>query len=40
MFMVAVLSKGSRANFSKAERNAMANVAKTLVASFGPMAIG
>jgi hypothetical protein len=40
VFMVAVLSKGSRANFSKAERNAMANVAKTLVASLGPMAIG
>jgi len=32
-FLLAVLSKGSRASFSAAERNAMARVAKRLVES-------
>ena len=40
VFLVAVLSKGSRANFSTAEINAMAAAAETLVSSLGPTAIG
>ena len=40
VFLVAVLSKGSRANFSRAEVNAMAEAATTLIASLGPRAIG
>jgi len=39
-FLVAVLYKGSRANFSDAEVAAMAKAAKTLVTSLGPLAIG
>jgi hypothetical protein len=35
VFFLAVLAKGSRANFSKAERNAMAKVTKTIAGGVG-----
>ena len=35
VFLVAVLAKGSRANFSKAERNEMARMVKAIVRAFG-----
>lgn len=38
-FLIAVLAKGSRANFSKAEVNAMAKLSKTLVSALGPKAV-
>lgn len=39
VFMIAVLSKGARENFSDAEVNAMAALTKRLVASLGPRAV-
>ena len=39
-FMVAVLAKGSRANFSDAEINAFRRLSAVLVESLGPRAIG
>jgi hypothetical protein len=39
VFLIAVLSKGSRENFSKAEINAMAGMSRSLVASLGPRAV-
>jgi hypothetical protein len=39
-FMIAVLSKSSRENFSKAEVNAMKAAGVRLVESLGPKAIG
>jgi hypothetical protein len=39
-FLLAVLFKGSRANFSKAEVTGLAAVAKTLAESLGPLAVG
>lgn len=35
VFLIAVLAKGSRANFSKAERNAMAKMTKTIAKGIG-----
>ncbi|HUZ11870.1 MAG TPA: type II toxin-antitoxin system RelE/ParE family toxin [Caulobacteraceae bacterium] len=40
VFLLAVLYKGSRDNFSTAEVNAMARAAKALVQSLGPAAMG
>lgn len=40
VFLLSVLSKGSDANFTAAQVNALAKVSAVIVESLGPMAIG